>query len=107
MKTGCRQAALLMALILVSTGSVAADGPALYKDNCAKCHGDTGHADNWRGHLFFARNFTSPKWQAKMSDADILEEINEGPRIMPAFKDKLSEAEKQALIRVLRGFSAP
>ncbi|MGH8492557.1 MAG: c-type cytochrome [Moraxellaceae bacterium] len=106
MNTGLRQLALAMALLAGSAVAVAADGPALYKEHCAKCHGDTGHADNWRGNLYFARNFTKPAWQSKMSDADILEEIDDGPRIMPSFKDSLSADEKQALIHVIRGFSS-
>lgn len=106
MKAGIKILAGLF-LLAGSTHCLAADGAALYKEHCAKCHGDTGHADNWRGYLYFARNFTSLKWQAKMSDADILEEINEGPRIMPAFKETLNEEEKQALIKLIRGFAAP
>lgn len=103
MKTRIRLTALLLSLA-ASPAAMAADGPALYKEHCAKCHGDSGHADNWRGYLYFARNFTAPKWQAKVSDDCILEEIDEGPRIMPAFKDTLTADEKQALIQVIRGF---
>lgn len=106
MKTGIGLTALLLVL-LASPAAMAADGAALYKEHCAKCHGDTGHADNWRGYLYFARDFTKPKWQAKMTDADILEEINEGPRIMPAFRETLNEEEKQALIQLIRRFSPP
>ncbi|HEX6592296.1 MAG TPA: cytochrome c [Moraxellaceae bacterium] len=102
-KKGIRYGALLLAL--TAGTAVAADGPALYKEHCAKCHGATGQADNWRGYLYFARNFNSAKWQTRMSDEDILEEINEGPRIMPAFKDSLTAEEKQALIQVIRGFA--
>jgi mono/diheme cytochrome c family protein len=92
--------------LLAGSAAMAADGPALYKEHCAKCHGDTGHADNWRGYLYFSRDFTSPEWQKKMSDAEILEEINDGPRIMPAFKEALSADEKQALIQVIRSFGS-
>lgn len=98
------QLSVLLVLAALSGVAGAVDGPALYKEHCAKCHGDSGHADNWRGYLYFACNFSSLKWQAKMSDADILEEINEGPRIMPAFKDKLAADEKQALLQLIRGF---
>lgn len=95
---------LAVPLLLVTAPVLAADGPALYKEHCVKCHSESGKADNFRGYLYFARNFSKAKWQAHMSDADILEEINDGPRIMPAFKNKLTEEEKQALIKVLRGF---
>ncbi|HEX5277511.1 MAG TPA: cytochrome c [Fluviicoccus sp.] len=98
-------ATLCAAALLAATPAVAAvDGPALYKEHCAKCHAETGHADNWRGYLYFARNFTSPDWQRKMSDADILEEINDGPRIMPSYRDALNAEQKAALVRVIRGF---
>ncbi len=92
------------ALLTVTPAFAAIDGPALYKEHCAKCHAETGQADNWRGYLYFARNFTSPDWQRKMADADILEEINDGPRIMPSYRDTLNAEQKAALIRVIRGF---
>ncbi|MFZ5722225.1 MAG: c-type cytochrome [Pseudomonadota bacterium] len=105
---------LLAALLLLSgSAAFAADGvspaqaSALYKEHCAKCHGEAGRADTWRGYLFFAQEFTGEKWQAAHSDEDILTEINEGPRIMPAFESTLSLAERQALVQVIRGFAAP
>lgn len=91
--------------VLAAMPAMAADGPALYKENCAKCHGDTGHADNFRGYLYFARNFTSAKWQAANSDADIMKQINRGPRIMPSFEKSLTLEERQALVQVIRGFA--
>lgn len=84
----------------------AVDGPALYQQHCAKCHGDTGHADSWRGYLYFARNFSNADWQAAKSDAYILDKINTGPRIMPAFNESLSLEERQALVQVVRKFNA-
>ncbi len=108
MKTVIRQLGVML-IAVASAQTVSAqtvDGPALYQKNCAKCHGSTGKADNWRGYLSFARNFSSAKWQQNNSDADILEEIDAGPRIMPAFKDKLSAEEKAALIQVIRSFSS-
>lgn len=98
-------AALLLSLP-VSAPAAAPDGPALYRQHCARCHGDSGHADTWRGYLYFARNFSDPGWQAKRSDEFILRRISEGPGLMPAFADKLTAAERQALLPVVRGFSA-
>lgn len=97
-------AVLVLGLGLAAGAQADVDGPQLYKENCIKCHGEKGQATTWRGILFFARNFTSPKWQAKMTDEKILEEINEGPRIMPAFEDKLTLEERQALVKVVRDF---
>ncbi len=83
------------------------DGQELYRHNCAKCHGEDGHATTWRGYLFFARDFTDPAWQDKHSDGVILKRINKGPGFMPAFADRLSDSEREALVRVVRGFRAP
>jgi hypothetical protein len=64
----------------------------------------SGAADNWRGYMYFARSFRDKQWQNKHTDADILADINKGPRIMPSFEKTLSEEQKNALIRVIRGF---
>lgn len=95
---------LAASLLLSATPVLALDGAALYKDNCAKCHGDTGGADNFRGYLYFARNFTKPRWQAARSDDEIMEAINKGPRIMPSFREKLTEEERTALVKMVRSF---
>jgi len=36
--------------------SQAADGAALYRQHCVKCHGSDGRAATWRGYLYFARD---------------------------------------------------
>lgn len=97
---------LAILTLLATTVSQAApiEPYKLYQEHCAKCHGESGQADNWRGYLYFARSFKSPEWQAKRSDAQILEKINQGPRIMPAYEKTLSDEQKAALIRVIRGF---
>lgn len=90
----------------LSVPALAADGKALYTDNCAKCHGQTGRADTWRGYLYFAEELADPKWQARHSDAEIREDIERGPRIMPSFRDEFSDEEMTAVIvhiRSLRG----
>lgn len=96
---------LAMPLVLMAASAPAADGPELYRRNCIKCHGETGQADSWRGRLFFSRDFSNPRWQANNSDDEIIEAINRGPRLMPAFRDKLTEEEKKALLPVIRGFA--
>lgn len=77
---------------------------SLYQEHCAKCHGESGAADNFRGYLYFARSFKNKEWQNKRTDAEILEDINKGPRIMPTFEKTLTEEQKNALVRVIRGF---
>ena len=91
-------------LVLGMNSTQAVESYKLYQETCAKCHGESGHADNFRGYLYFARNFNSKEWQQKMSDADILQRINQGPRIMPSYEKSLSDEQKSALIRVIREF---
>jgi len=38
-----------VAALLLATGAFAADGAAVYKSHCAKCHGETGKADTPAG----------------------------------------------------------
>lgn len=95
----------LSVILLLGGTALAADGPALYKQHCARCHGETGQANNWRGILFFARDFNSQRWQAAHDDADILEAIERGPRIMPSYRKTLTEEERRALVQVVRGFN--
>ena len=97
-------AALCLTVGMMSSAQAAVEGYKLYQETCAKCHGESGHADNFRGYLYFARNFNSKEWQQKMSDADILQRINQGPRIMPSYEKSLNDAQKAALIRVIREF---
>jgi mono/diheme cytochrome c family protein len=103
--------ALSATLLLVGTAHAdGIDGQALYKDNCSKCHGDNGMAHTTRGYIYFARNFTSAKWQASRSDEDIYNTISNGPgwwSVMPVFKKTLSEDERRALVKVVRGFAPP
>lgn len=109
MKTSPILCAALLGSILSTTNAVAADavvdGPAVYKEHCAKCHGDTGKADSWRGYLVFAQDFSKASFQNGRSDDDILNKINRGPRIMPAYEKTLTLAERQALVQVIRDFA--
>ena len=104
MMTIIKNAVLGMVLISAAQLSLAApiEPYSLYQEHCAKCHGESGAADNFRGYLYFARSFKNKDWQNKR--AEILEDINKGPRIMPSFEKTLTEEQKNALVRVIRGF---
>lgn len=67
-----------VALLLVTTTTWAADGAAVYKANCAKCHGDSGKADSPAG-----KAMKVPAFEAKlatMSDADIAKQVKGSPK---------------------------
>lgn len=85
------------------TESLLPDGPALYSKHCVKCHGKEGRANTLRGWFSSAQDLTDPSWQVETLDADILEALEKGPRSMPAYANKLSAVELQALVDVVRG----
>ena len=100
---------LLGALTLLASLPAAAevDGQQLFRQHCAKCHAADGRANTLRGWLYFAQNLSKAKWQDNNSDDDILEAIQEGPRAMPGFAEKLSEAEQLALVKAVRDLRKP
>ena len=83
-------------------------GDALYRTNCAACHGDLGEGDGPA-----AAGMSPPpanlRWSMRRpvaNDAYLMWTISEGGgqlgTAMPAFKDALTEADRWKLIRFLR-----
>ncbi|MES2919154.1 MAG: cytochrome c [Pseudomonadota bacterium] len=104
-----RKIALACTVLTLTGAAQADDGKTLYQDHCRKCHGSEGNARTARGYLYFARDFTRPSWQAGRSDEEIFRIISEGPdgwSSMPAYRKRLSEEERRALVKVVRDFSA-
>jgi mono/diheme cytochrome c family protein len=80
------------------------DAPALFKENCAKCHGMDGRAKTFHGRLVGAQNFTDAKWQANVTEEEMSDAIKKGPKAMASFEQKLSQAEIDALVAYVRSF---
>jgi mono/diheme cytochrome c family protein len=78
--------------------------PGLFAENCATCHGRDGRARTFHGRLLGAQNFTDTRWQTNTSDDEIIRAIQTGPKLMPAFRKKLSTAEIEALAAYVRTF---
>ncbi|MEW6211828.1 MAG: c-type cytochrome [Acidobacteriota bacterium] len=78
------------------------NGATLFRDKCAICHGKDGRGlQNWRSKG--QPDLASPKWQKSRTDAQIAEAIKEGKgRFMPAWKNKLSDEEINALVKHTR-----
>jgi len=76
------------------------DGGAVFKTHCTGCHGSDGRGNSAIG----TPDFTSPKTQAGISDAGIIDTITNGRKgtIMPAWKGKLSDEEIAAVAAYLR-----
>jgi mono/diheme cytochrome c family protein len=73
---------------------------ALYTKHCAKCHLEDGKGLE----SLKPPDFTDAKWQSAHNNAAIAKGIREGKETMPPFKDALSAAQINALVRHIRGF---
>ncbi|MCM3748689.1 cytochrome c [Paenibacillus pasadenensis] len=83
-----------------SSASKLPDGPAetiaLYKASCLNCHGT-----DLKGRMGPNTNLTEVG--SRMTAEEILQQISHGGELMPAFKDKLSNDDIQALTDWLSG----
>jgi mono/diheme cytochrome c family protein len=77
------------------------DAAAIFKNECASCHGKDGHA-TLKGKLKGAPNLNSAHWQEKTSDEHIFNVIVNGHEKMPAYGKKLSQAEIESLVAFVR-----
>jgi hypothetical protein len=68
---------------------------------CARCHGSDYSGTAWRGRRL--PDFRSSAWQNSHSNAQLLVSIVEGKGThMPAFGDRLSNAEARNLVLLIR-----
>jgi len=84
-----RSCALLGSALLVifsSSAAFAADGAAIYKAQCAKCHGDTGQADTAVGKAMKVPALAGDANVQKMSDADVAARITGNAKHPAAIK---------------------
>lgn len=104
---------LLVVLVdLALPGLQAADAPAspeirtLFVKNCAPCHGEDGRARSPAARKLGVKDLTQNKLTDEQIRTQILEGIQTkgGSNKMPAFKDKLSEAEITGLIGIVKRF---
>jgi len=85
----------------VSSAPNPIDAATIYRNQCATCHGNNGHA-SLKGKLKGAPNFDDARWQEKVSDDHIFNTITNGRDRMPAFGKKLSQAEIESLVQYVR-----
>jgi mono/diheme cytochrome c family protein len=80
-------------------------GRSLYKQNCAACHKEdgTGGKVTIEGKSINAENLTEDKFK-RAEDAKLAKYIHDGVEDegMPAFKDKLSEAQIREVVTYIR-----
>jgi mono/diheme cytochrome c family protein len=78
----------------------------LWRRRCAMCHGSEGDGRTQMGERYGLGDFTSPAWQRARSDEQIRAAILDGGRGMPAFRSRLSRAQLDALVELIRSFSS-
>jgi cytochrome c553 len=86
----------------------AADVKELWKDNCAKCHGEDGKGKTKMGEKLGVKDYTDAKVQEALKDEKMVKAIKEGIKEdektkMKAFGD-LSDDDVKALIAHIRSF---
>ena len=99
----------LAALCLVAGLARASETSDLYDKKCSVCHGDDGRGKTRMGKRFHAPDFASAKWQANAKDAELRKVIEngvveDGVHRMPAWKGKLTPAQIDGLVQLVRGF---
>jgi mono/diheme cytochrome c family protein len=80
---------------------------ALFKEYCAKCHGEDGTANTPKGRQLMARDMTDAEFQAAKSDAALIKQVTDGGEDMPPFGKKLTKEQIESLVKNdVRGFAA-
>ncbi len=106
---------LLLAGSALLAGDPAKDAPKFggdvnkyWADACARCHGITGSGRDASGKQLpdAGFDFTDARKANKKKDSEWVKITLEGKDKMPAFKDKMTEADAQKFIPLLRKFAA-
>jgi mono/diheme cytochrome c family protein len=83
-----------------------ASGAELYQANCAACHGESGEGDGPQAAGLAVPDLTDQEFMAGRSANDLYQAVSQGVgQSMPAFGEKLSEAELWALVDYTRSLT--
>src|SRR5437868_6297454 len=105
-------AIIVGALALTATSARAATAKENFEKQtigCATCHGKDGKGDTKLGQKLEVRDYTDPKVQATIKDAEMFKAIKEGLKkgdktVMKPYAEKLSDDEIKALVAYMRTF---
>jgi mono/diheme cytochrome c family protein len=78
-----------------------ADGPKIFAESCAACHGATGKPDRGMVVRYNVRDLTAPEFRGRVTVELVASQVRSGSanKIMPAFAGSLTEAQILAVSR--------
>lgn len=88
--------------------AAAADAQENWTKQCAKCHGADGSGNTAMGKKLKLKDYTSAAVQAELTDEAMTTAIKDGVKneagkmVMPAYADKLQDADVAALVALIR-----
>ena len=96
-------------VVMAGVTAKAADAKALYEKECAKCHGTDGKGETKMGKKLGAKDYTDPKVQEKMKDAEALKAIKDGlkdkeGKVLMKPTEGLTEEDAKALVGYMKKF---
>lgn len=97
-----------MIVLLVALAGADPDGAALYAEHCAGCHGKAGKA-TFMGKMAGTPSFLDVEFWTRPTErfADTVARGGEAVglrRSMPAYADRLTDAERAAVLAIVEGF---
>lgn len=90
-----------VAVLVAATGAWSQEGGAIYKQSCAKCHGDTGTGDTAAGKALKVPSLVGDAKVQEMSTAEVATRIKENEKHPPAVKS-MSDADIAAAAGVAK-----
>ncbi|MFQ5691248.1 MAG: c-type cytochrome, partial [Gemmatimonadota bacterium] len=117
MRLGIACASLLAAALALGAGAALApgvalaqeaDGQALFKTNCAQCHGEKGVPPGYM--LKALKNLPTladPATLKGLSEDSMVTVMENGKGTMAGFKDKLTHEQEVAIVKYIRTLATP
>ena len=96
-------------VVMAGVTAKAADAKALYEKECAKCHGTDGKGETKMGKKLGAKDYTDPKVQEKMKDAEALKAIKDGlkdkeGKVLMKPTEGVTDDDAKALVAYMKKF---